>query len=134
MNKRTILIRTYIVLLVVGIAFAVFPTDWSDIKQIIAFIATFLGFILAGISLIIPTSYCHVIKESDWVESNNNDCYFIILKKTHSMGKTPKCIIYEIDENGYRNEIIVDNSYNDKGDIKIAVGRRQHNDIAVVVS
>lgn len=124
MNKKKLLIRAYIVLLVIGIAFAVVPTDWSSPKQIIAFGATFLGFILAGISLIIPNVYPHTINLEDWKEREDGGYYYIILAKTHGMGKTPRFSgCFEEDKDEFYNAGLVDNSYNKKGDVKISVGR-----------
>lgn len=133
MFNKKLLINISIFFILIGIAFAAIPTDWSNPLQVITFVATLIGFILAGISLMIPNSYEVIIKKDDWKEDDKN-YYFIIPAFKHGMGKSPKSSYYSKDENGKWNASLTSSNVDDKGNLTIFISKIRKIDLKVIVS
>src|SRR5690554_6596866 len=133
MSNRKLLINISIFFILIGIAFAAIPTDWRNPLQIITFIATLIGFILAGISLIIPNSYEIIINKNDWKENEEN-YYFTIPRFKHGMGKSPKSSYYSKDENGKWEACITSSNVDDKGNLTISTSTIRKIDLKVIIS
>lgn len=133
MSNRKLLINISIFFILIGIAFAAIPTNWCNPLQVTTFITTLIGFILAGISLIIPNSYKIIINKCNWKENEGN-YYFTIPAFKHGMGKYPKPTYYSKDEKGKWNASITSSNVDDKGNLTIYTSKIRKIDLKVIIS
>lgn len=121
MSKKNLL-RVSALFIIIGIVLGFFTTDWSSNLSITTYLITLLGFVLAAISLRMPTEYVEYANVSDWIEQstgNSIDYKLSIPSSKHDMGLDPDCNVYKKDANGNYKKVGVVTSLENNGSVII---------------
>lgn len=99
--KKIIEIALIVLLVFNALIFIIRPYD------LLSLIITTISVLLSFAALYIPTSHEVYFEKSDWKEEGNQMIIYIPYK-SHNMGKTISCALYEYNDNHYFEQVYAD--------------------------